>query len=463
MKILFVYYGRFLEATLPESIALLSAILKEKGHKISFFDTTFLKTKDEYNPEKFLLYKKTSYSLYDTVKNNKIVDINKEFQNSIYDFKPDLICASVMTTNYENTIDLIKKADIKCKVVFGGVHATLMPESIIKEPCIDFVCVGEGDNALPELCDNLEKGKNVDKIDNIFTKKTKNRLRPYTDLNKLPVPDLSIFDDRYFFRPFDGKLYRGVFMCASRGCPRGCNYCVNNKIRSIFKECGKKYLRFQSPEIIARNIKSFKKNFNIEWIRFSDDTFFMRNLNDITKLRNLIKPLNINFSCFADPATVTLEKTKLAKEMGCVAVGIGIETGSEKLRKEVLGRYISNKQIRKANKILQDNGIKVTVLNMIGLPKETKSDVYKTITLSKSLKPFSCNTYILYPFPGTKICTDAKIDFNKYKRIPSLGKEYLFKLSEMSKDDITFYRNTFNLFIKIPKKYWYKIEKRSKL
>ena len=477
MKVLFVNYANYLEATLSEGIAVLSAVLKRNGHKVRVFDTSFMKPRG-YSPDRgpeggedlavsIKFYKSTPYGLNDLVAGDPEVDIAEEFAREINKFGPDLIAVSAMTTNYEGSLDLIKKVKPRCGVIFGGVHATLLAEDVIKEEGVDYVCVGEGEEALIELCDALEKGEDATSIRNLYVKSAaggkktviRNSLREFTDLDLLPPPDLEEFDQRHFFRPFLGNVYKGIFMSTSRGCPRGCYYCVNNRLRDMFRPCGSSYMRYQSPEAVARNVKYLMEKYGINWIKFSDDTFLLRPLKELYRMRGLLKGLGLMFGCSVDPATVTEEKVGLAKEMGCVAMSIGVETGNERLRQQVLGRRISDGQIRKAISIVRDHGIKLSTFNIIGLPGETKEDIYQTLRFNKELGVPDSNAYILYPFPGTRVYQDYNVSLKgRNGRIPPMEEAHLFNMSKVPSSDLRFFLRAFNLYLVLPEDEWERID-----
>ena len=372
MRVLFVNHVNYLQSPLPEGIALLSSLLKQNGHEVELFDTAFLKPPAYHDPKNekkgsagISFYKSTSYSISDLVKDDPVVNVGERFIAVIDRFRPELIAVSAMTTNYEQSLDIIRQAKARSgrsiPVIFGGVHPTLMPEEVIKEETVDYICIGEGEEPLLELCRSFINHEDIRGIKNLYVKIKKkdrqeifrNDLRTFIDLNSLPTPDFGIFDQRYFFKPFQGKIYKGIFLSTSRGCPRGCAYCVNNKLNKLFKDCGKTNIRFQSPKKVAEHIRYIQKNYGVNWIRFSDDTFLMRPLRDLRELSALLKPLQIMFGCAVDPVTVTEEKVKAVKEMGCVSMSIGIETGNETIRRRILGRHISNEQIRRAIKIVR--------------------------------------------------------------------------------------------------------------
>lgn len=477
MKVLFVHHMNYLLSIVPEGIAQLSAILKEHGHEVEIFDTTFMKPEDEKKREKALnmgicFYKKTKYTMDDLAANDPVVDIADAFHKKLGEFKPQLIAISIMTNNYDRTMELIKSAysvikesNPSCKIIVGGPHPTLLPDVVIKEEEIDYVCVGEGEWPLLELCDCLDNNKDTSGIKNLYVglgkrdgrKVFKNCLRPYVDLNELPPIDLSLFDVRHFFKPFLGEIYKGIFLGTSRGCPRGCSFCVNNKYNEIFKDCGIKYLRFQSPEKITQNINYFRKNYGIDFIRFTDDTFLMRPLKDLQSLKDTLKPLNMKFAGAVDPATITEEKISLAKDIGFVSMTLGIETGNENIRRKTLAKQISNAQIKRAVDILRKYNIKVSAFNLIGLPGETVENVFETIRFNKELGVWDANVYPVYPYPGTKMYRDNNISVYRDGKIIPMEEAYEFKMSKLSKGQIIFFLKAFNLFLVLSEDYWDRI------
>jgi anaerobic magnesium-protoporphyrin IX monomethyl ester cyclase len=198
------------------------------------------------------IFKKTAYTLEDLVHDDPAAVIEDEFQRHIDRYRPDLIAISTMTTNYDFAIEVMKKVRARCPVICGGVHATISPEEVIAEECIDMICIGEGEDALSELCNAMERGADYGGIRNLWVKSSqgnvvRNTIRPFVNLDDLPCPDWSLFDARHLFRPFLGEIYRGGFYISSRGCPAACTYCVNLALRNKFKKCGR-YFRYQSPE-----------------------------------------------------------------------------------------------------------------------------------------------------------------------------------------------------------------------
>lgn len=124
-----------------------------------------------------------------------------EFQERIKTLKPDLIGFSATS----HMFPFVQKYAAAAKeitavpIICGGVHPTLCPEEVLADKNIDMICRGEGELALLELCQKMEKGEPIENIENIWVKKDgkiyKNKIRPViTDLDSLPFPDREIFD-----------------------------------------------------------------------------------------------------------------------------------------------------------------------------------------------------------------------------------------------------------------------------
>jgi radical SAM superfamily enzyme YgiQ (UPF0313 family) len=463
MKVLFYYHSEYLEIGIPGGIAILSAILKEHGHEVRLFETTFLRPSNYRKDMKAgpSIFKKTEHTIHDLVKDDPVVEIKEEFNRVLREYKPDLLAISAMTSSFDDTMEIVREVKPQCLVILGGVHATLCPEEALGEEIINMICIGEGEGAIVDLCDLMDRDRDITRIPNIWFKKNsgiiKNPLRDLIDMDDLPVPDWSIFDRRHLFRPFDGMIYRGSFITSSRGCPGACNYCVNGAIRKIYNGKGR-YFRSQSPEKIARDIRELKENYGATWFKFADDTFLLRSVDELEGLRDLLKEMSIQFGCSVQPTTVTQRKVALAKEMGCVAMSVGIESGNETLRKRILNRNISNRELERAIRIIMEAGIRVSTFNMIGLPGETRENVFETIRFNKKLGIKAANVYILYPFPGTQIAESLRIDHRLgYKKTIPMSQASIFNLSSMSRDELEGLLKTFNLYLILPESEWGRI------
>lgn len=474
MRILFIYPESYLNIGIPGGIAVMSALLKQRGHKVDIFDTCFLKTKDYQNTEEVhggvglsdkggvSVFKKTEYTIEDLVADDPVVDLSEELQKKINQFKPDIIAMSCMTSTFDFACDLIRSVNHKSIILVGGVHATIAYGDCLDQDCVDYAFVGEADKGIIDFVEALENNGDVTKIPGLAYKNSQgeyvnNRVGPRACLDDLPCPDWGLFDKRHLFRPFEGKIYQGSFYSQSRGCPMQCKYCVDPTESSITGGAAG-YFRVQKPEITIAHLTELKEKYGATWYKFSDDTFLLPKVEHLKELAVGFKKLGIKFGCSVMINTITEEKVALAKEMGCVSMSIGIEAGNPKIR-ESLNRRYSDEKLEKGIGWMHKYGIKVSSFNIIGCPGETRENVFETIELNRKLKVQSCNVYIMFPYPGTPIQIESKMPIrDKNGRLFKVSEAKNLGLSKMSPDELEGLEKTFNIYLNLPKSLWPIIE-----
>lgn len=462
MRVLFLFPQAYLSLGISGGISVMGAILKQRGHQVRVFDTTFLKTKataaGHDNHGGLAQFKKTEVTLDDLVRDDPVVNLDEAFQQTIDDFRPEVIAISSMTATFDTAVRLVRNARHDAIVVAGGIHPTIAPEDAMAQPEIDAICIGEADEVFPELIDRLERGRDHTDILSFWFRMRdgsirKNPTAPRVQLDDLPTPDWSLFDKRHLFRPFEGKVYCGTFYLQSRGCPMQCAYCVDPFLAATTGGA-KGFFRFQAPATTIHHLTELNATYGADWLRFGDDTFLLPPVETLEELAAGIKPLNIMFSCSVMINTITEEKIRLAKEMGCVAMSVGIESGSPSVRQRIRRAYSNDKVVERL-KIIQDYGIKLSTTNIIGLPDETRAEVFETIELNRQIKTGTCNVYMLYPYPGTEIQRTRNIPFRDTNgNLIPLSEAKNFRLSKMTPDELEGLMNTFNFYLNLPKTLW---------
>lgn len=394
----------------------LSAFLKSHGHQVRliFLRGHTLKTGFVYQYAPLILEQ-----------------VAKLCENSV------LIGISVYTNYLDRVVQMTTylKSKLNTPVIWGNLHPTVRPEDSLKYA--DMICMGEGEEALVELADNLEIGNNTTAVKNIWFKEhgqiIKNPIRPLVqNLDSLPFCDFE-FDDDYVFigdkfikmdrvgfaellpTCFDRKhtLRTSFGILGSRGCPHACSYCGNNVRKKMYE--GQCYLRFRSPENIVAEIDKRKKDFpNIQMISFIDDAFTAQPQNKIDEFCRLYKRrVNLPFHCFASPVTLNKEKMDRLVVAGLQHLGVGIQSGSDRMQK-IYKRYI------KADKALET----AILLNkytdriappcydiIVDNPYENIDDKIDTLKLLiKMPAPFHLSLFSLVFYPGTDINVQAQKD-----------------------------------------------------
>jgi len=162
----------------------------------------------------------------------------------------------------------------------------------------------------------------------------------------------------------------------------------------------------------------------------------------------------MQFGCSVMPNTITEDKVKLAREMGCVAMSVGVESGNAAIRKMVKRSYKDDVLVERL-KIVQKYGIRLSTFNIIGFPGETRENVFETINLNRRIGTSACNVYVLFPYPGTPIQIEHKIPIRDEngKMLP-VSKAKELGLSKMSPDELEGLQHTFNFYLHMPRELW---------
>ncbi len=381
MRILFFYRG-------AESFGIeyLSAVLTQAGHQTELI----------YDPG-------LDNNFYASLGLFKRLNMPRKLVRKARDFSPDLVAFSSITNLYPYVTDVARalKAELKVPTVIGGIHPTVLPELVLQEDCFDVVCRGEGEYALLELADRLEKGEDITDIENLWVKDSqgvihKNEQRPLIqDLDALPFPDKDLF-----YR--NGAFWRNVSIMTGRGCPYRCTFCVNSFYHQMNTR-RERMVRRRSVDNVIQELKLYKQKYRPRTLNFQDDTFSV----DVDWLEEFADKyaaeINIPFQCNVHPMTVTREIVKALKKAGCRSVCMGIQSGNNELRKMVLKRPGTNERIIEASRLIKEEGIQLVTEYIFGLPDETPEKMWESVTLNREIRADNTSTFVFYPFPGTAL------------------------------------------------------------
>ena len=335
----------------------------------------------------------------------------EEILTQARDFDPDLICFSVMSRQYPYALEIARalRKRYSFPLVIGGVHASMVPEEIVADDAFDYIGVGECDHALPELLRAIKEERNVTAIPNIWARGDdgwiRNPVGPFPKIEELPPKDFEIFDIDAMLSKMNGWMS----LLTSRGCPYRCTYCFNHKIVKRYKEESEvkisTYLRRYPLERVLGEASQLKeKHPDIRTFIFDDD-LFTQNEKAVLAFCSGYRKLNLGvpFVVNAHVQSFTEPMAEALKEAGCLIVKFGLESGSERIRRHVLKRIMSDDQIKQAFAIADGAGLHTSAFLMIGLPLEEREDMEATVDLIATIKPGRFRWSIFTPFPGTEI------------------------------------------------------------
>ena len=389
MKIVFVTFGY-------ENLGVeyLSAVLKKQGHSVSLV----------FDPALFNTYHLSNRLL------SKTFNCRDKVINRIIELDPEMVAFSVLSDNYSWARGIAQEFKKKKKdafIVFGGIHPTSVPDEVIREEFVDYVCVGECEQALVDLVRALESGEDTAFIPNIWSKNngTVFRNEPrrlIDDLDKLPLPDKELFHSEY--AGFTGNIYMAM---TSRGCPYTCSYCYNSYLMSVYKDKGK-YLRRFSINRVIEELESAKKKFRMKRIVFVDDVFTADQQWLESFIEQYRKKINIPFGCLVHPLFVNKRIVDLLKQGGCSVVGMGIQTLNERIRNQIICRPETNSDVENAILLFKKAGILIFVDFIFGLPEESRKDAEDAALFLSRMRPDAVSTLWLRYYPRAEIISIAR-------------------------------------------------------
>jgi len=293
--------------------------------------------------------------------------------------------------------------------IAGGTGATLDPH--IPDTAVSGFVIGEGEMPLNDLLYAMENGNDFAKVKGfVWHKDGKTMATPATrfveDINALDFPDYTVFDRNivvYGSPP-------NINVMISRGCPYKCNFCSNHALRGAY-ESSQGYSRSLTPDNAILFLEKLRARYpEVEFISFEDDLLIVNKhwfLEFAAKYKERIGlscQLNLRVEC-VNPKIITA-----LKEINCRVVFLGVESGNEQFRREMLNRKHTNQDIIDKTRLIREAGIKLFTFNIVGFPHETKEQMMDTLNLNKQIQPNTGTCTYFYPFPGTALFNICKRD-----------------------------------------------------
>ena len=335
-----------------------------------------------------------------------IQNLQEKVLKEVYYFKPDVVGLSITTplANRAQTVArLIKNNFPRIIIIAGGPHPTILQEETLREGNIDVCVIGEGEVTVEDLLKALTWRRSLEEVKGIAFLKDGNLIvteaRDYIqDLDSLPFVDRELMPRKVIYGRAGYPLGNPCMLLMTvRGCPYQCSFCQPAVDKIFGKEVRRRSYRNVVEEIIALKIR-----YNIHGLWIDDDTFLF-DKNWTEGFCDLMIREKADVLWYANGRVNNVDKDILIKmrDAGCAGLVLTPETGSQRIRNEILNKKVSDEEILRAYQICHEIGLPVQANIMLASPSETDKDLESSIALIKNIQPHFMNLSYTTALPST--------------------------------------------------------------
>lgn len=333
-------------------------------------------------------------------------------------FRPEALFVSATTPTLERDLAICRQAkDLypALLIVIKGAQFTVEAKQILPENrFLDVAIKNECELAAREI----GEGKSLAAISGLAYRQgamiLETAARPYLEnLDELPFPARHLLNNALYVRP--DTLEPQTSILASRGCPRGCMFCLVGTVSGT-------KVNSRSPESIIQEMKECLIKYKINNFYFRADTFTWNREWVSALCQRIIKAkMKVYWVCNSRVDTVDRALLEEMKSAGCWMIGFGVESGDQGMLDE-MGKGATLAQTRVAVQWCRDSGIKTYLFFIYGLPGETAGSLDKTLRFALALDGDFAEFHQAYPFPGTKF-HDFALEKGLFRRQGLPGKD----------------------------------------
>lgn len=321
--------------------------------------------------------------------------------------RPEFLLTVISLPCVQSDLDLLQRAreaHPELRIILIGPVAKLEAKRLLEEGHADYVMDSNEELAVPEMIAGLLAG-NADAVQSCHhLQEGVARLAPalarMKHLDFVDFPAYELLDvERYESDNFLGRSYRYMTVYSSKGCSYDCAYCPYPF------GFGTKFL-FRSPQRVVDDIERLVKEFGVEQICFRDQVFTVNRKHTVAICEELIaREVPVVWICETRYDVVDAELLALMKRAGCREIHYGLETADEGLFEEVgkPGGPVSLDRFAEAIELTKRADLRAHLHLIIGLPGESWKTIRRTIAFLRRTRPFSVQTAIFSPYPGTPL------------------------------------------------------------
>lgn len=288
----------------------------------------------------------------------------------------DIIGISFTTPQAPRAYELLDYYKVKGKkfIIAGGPHPTHMAEECFRRGFSNVVR-RYGENHLYRIVMNSDQTL-------------------FNSIDEYPFPDRDCLPIHKYFYAIDGVP--ATVIMTSRGCPYDCSFCAR-----IDKRCERNSIQHTIDEIY-----SVREKYGFEAFMIFDDLFAAPG-ERLRVLAETFENQKMKFRCFGRTNLMDDWVAEHLAKMGVVEVGLGVESGSDKVLRSV-SKQTTRKLNTEAVRVLKRHGIRSKAFLIVGLPGEDHATVEETMSWIEEAKPDDIDVSIFQAMPGSKIYEDPR-------------------------------------------------------
>ncbi len=313
----------------------------------------------------------------------------------------DIYLHSVYTLDYNEQLEIInnlREVYPKAKHIAGGPHVNIFPDECLK--VMDSIILGDGEESIIKVIKDYRDYK----LEKAY------KQEEFIDINKYPVPLRKYLPKSAIAKKGIMTLKNdkgsenvlGTTVVFTRGCPYSCSFCEISQIKDYNPS-----MREREPNLIKEEITYLQKEYGIGGINLLDEIGIPLSRKKAISRLEAIADTSIKWRGQCRVDGITPELAKLAKESGCVALGLGVESVNQNSL-DIINKRIKVEKAKQTIKILKDNNIEARVYLILGLPGEPEDIVDKTWNFIRETEPEMVYLSIFTIRPGTEVFYNPK-------------------------------------------------------
>ncbi len=344
--------------------------------------------------------------------------------------QPVFVGLSVMTPQIPEALRVsraVKKAEASIPIVWGGAHATLFPESTLRNSPVDITVINEATRHIVDLARQLQNRGSLENVPGIAFKKNGHiscsgqslpdniQQCPHLNFTALEDVDSYCVDNSFATRMVENtKRARTFPVVSGLGCCYRCSFCINVALKRRY--------RFRDAQNLIDEIKRLQRDHDADTFVFQDEDFFVSKKR-LFEFLDLVEKEKLNFrwrtwgrANYFSEDYLSRSTVQRLDQCGLREIAIGAESGSQKILDDI-SKGITVEQIIKSAEYMYGTNIVPRYSFMYGFPNETREDLIMTFDLAIRLiminpKSNIGGPYFLRLYPGSPLFEKVTKKYN---------------------------------------------------